>query len=132
MKKTITLLVSMALTLLAAASVSAHHEYGYKTSVQQTYDNYFESRDYLRDNSYRDFIRRNHYNPRMAYMPVMAYRGPLFKTYGDNRRQYLPPGKYQTTGKHTPNPFYGHTYERTYHCHGPGACHYHNVFPNSN
>ncbi|MEK6964266.1 MAG: hypothetical protein AABX70_07615 [Nanoarchaeota archaeon] len=77
--------------------------------------------------SYLDFFERT--DPRNYNMPfgyLYPYgKKPYFKKYGDN------PGAlgYLTEG---PNPFWGTTYARNFHCHGPNfGCHVHNVFEDS-
>lgn len=77
--------------------------------------------------SYLDFFART--DPRTAF-GAFAYldpygKKPYFKQYGDSTgiQGYLTDG---------PNPFWGFTYARNFHCHGPNfGCHVHNVFPDS-
>lgn len=126
------LLIPIFLLALMASGTSAYlmHYPGQQPQRINPYDHFFETNSYMRDTHFRRFVETSRYNQFMSpYMIIRSPYGqrPWYKMYGDTHG-------YDTTGvREAYNPFYGHRYVRTYHCHGDGTkCHYHNVFPDSN
>lgn len=90
------------------------------------YGQYVSGHSFLRDTTYKQAIKRFHYQEHSSpYLVVSSPYGkkPWIKPYGDGFPRTLTPQAY--------NPFFGFQYQRGYNCHSPSACHYHNIFPNS-
>ncbi|MFC1648478.1 hypothetical protein ACFL1B_03380 [Nanoarchaeota archaeon] len=127
MKKTILLL---AMLILSAYSASAYYadysNYQHIPTVNPYYANYYDTYGFTQSQKYRNAVETSYYQQLGApYILVSSPYGkrPWHKPYGDN---YL----VQET-QEAFNPFYGFPYIRQYHCHGPNACHNHNIFPDS-
>ncbi len=122
MKKTIIL----GLVLLTLASATAAYHLDNIPRKNPRYSNYFDHNEHLREDKFRNAIKRFRYQKAMSpYILVRSPYGkkPWKKPYGDNKPR-------EEKMKPSYNPFYGFSHIKRYHCHNPHRCHYHNQFPN--
>ena len=93
--------------------------------VNPHYANYFDTHSYLRKDRFQRHVETIGYQQHSSpYVLVSSPYGkrPWVRPYGDN---------YPSVTRDRWNPFFGFPYFRSYSCHGPYSCHYHNVFPDS-